>query len=146
MEKVTYKGRVYSRDPNAKNKSHQLYYRRKKYDSRSKKYVQTILHRVIWEDAHGPIPWDHIIHHIDGDSNNNKLDNLGCIPVRDHLSKYHGEGKYKNAVEKPCMRCGILFKAKTKRSHMCLECSNIIHGSFQERIKWYNRKEDHDKV
>jgi hypothetical protein len=139
MEKVTYNGKIYSRDPNSKNRSHRIYYRRLKYDFKRKKYVESSLHRVIWEDHNGPIPWDHIIHHIDGNSSNNDISNLLCIPLKDHLSKYHGEGKYKNSVEKSCMRCGQTFIAKTKRSKLCRNCSDIIYSSSEESRKWYSR-------
>lgn len=137
MERITYKGRIYTRDPNAKTQSRRIYFRRMKYDSKSKKYIQTILHRVIWEDHYGAIPWDHIIHHKDGDSNNNELSNLECIPLRDHLSKYHQEGKYKNAQDKTCHRCGITFKAKTKRSRFCKDCNIIFAHSSIEYRRWH---------
>lgn len=142
MEKVTYRGRVYSRDPNAKNLSRRTYYRRQKYDSRTKKYIQTLLHRVIWEDHNGPIPYENIVHHIDGNPDNNNLSNLACIPLRDHLSKYHGEGKYKNAKERSCDRCGSTFKAKTKRSKLCFDCITILDRSGDERRKWDCKKKN----
>jgi len=128
---VIYKGRVYSRNPNAKTRSHRLYYRRKKYDSRTKRYVQVLLHHAIWEDHFGKIPWGNIIHHLDGNSSNNDLSNLACIPLQDHLSKYHGEGKYKNAVPTTCSRCGAVFPAKTKRSKFCKGCSEIRYHSLE---------------
>ena len=139
MEKIVYKGRVYTRNPNAKTLSRRTYYRHKKYDSRSKRYIYETLHRVIWSDVHGKIPYDNIIHHADGNPNNNDISNLVCIPLRDHLSKYHGERKYKNSKDVPCMRCGKTFKAKTKRSLLCLDCSNLLYSSNKERLRWLVR-------
>ena len=46
------------------------------------------LHRRIWEDAYGPIPPNHVIHHLDGDIDNNDLDNLSIMNGSVHR-EYH---------------------------------------------------------
>lgn len=38
------------------------------------------LHRIVYTLAHGFIPKDWVIHHIDGDKLNNDIDNLIAIP------------------------------------------------------------------
>lgn len=125
-ERVTFLNRIYVRHPDSKYLSHQRYYRRKRYDSRTKKYKWDLLHRVIWEHYNGKIPSDCVIHHKDGNPLNNNIENLECIPGRDHLSKYHdGTHRYKNAKERLCLNCGEGFLAKTKRSRYCLDCSNL---------------------
>jgi hypothetical protein len=48
-----------------------------------------LLHRAVWEDAHGSIPPKHHIHHIDHDRSNNCLSNLECVPAGEHVA-YHG--------------------------------------------------------
>ncbi len=47
-----------------------------------------LLHRRMWEDAHGPIPdgWD--IHHLDEDKLHNDLANLECLPKAEHTRLY----------------------------------------------------------
>ncbi len=45
-----------------------------------------LLHRVIWEDAHGTIQDGRHIHHIDGCRTNNLLENLECISPGEHAS------------------------------------------------------------
>lgn len=47
------------------------------------------LHRVVWQDANGPIPEGHHIHHIDRDRGNNSLENLEAVPAREHFPRYH---------------------------------------------------------
>lgn len=37
-------------------------------------------HRIVWEEANGPIPKDHIIIFLDRDYHNCELSNLRCIP------------------------------------------------------------------
>jgi len=50
-----------------------------------------INYRKIWEHYYGPIPKDdtgrsYQIHHIDGNKNNNNIENLMCLSIEDH---YH---------------------------------------------------------
>ena len=47
-------------------------------------------HRIVWEQAHGPIPPGYIIHHKDGNGKNNSLDNLELMTRREHV-KHHSE-------------------------------------------------------
>lgn len=39
-------------------------------------------HRMIWEEAHGPIPKGHVVIFLDGDRTNTVLDNLAMIPQK----------------------------------------------------------------
>lgn len=53
----------------------------------NKGYYKTTyaLHRKIWEDTFGEIPLEYHIHHKNGDTTDNRLENLECI----HKSKHH---------------------------------------------------------
>ena len=84
-----YLGRVYTRDVDSKYPQKRNYFYRKRYDSRSKKYIKDSLHRVTWEHHNGPIPWDCVIHHIDHNPLNNDISNLECIPAYLHLRNCH---------------------------------------------------------
>ena len=46
------------------------------------KYVQQ--HRLLWEQVHGAIPEGFVIHHLNGIKNDNRLENLACLPVAAH--------------------------------------------------------------
>jgi hypothetical protein len=67
-------------------------------------------HVVAWEAAHGPLPEDWVVHHVDGDKLNNALPNLEAMPRSDH-SRLHGG--YVRGVEggwmKRCTSCGELL-------------------------------------
>ena len=44
-----------------------------------------VLHRVIWEEAHGPIPEGHMIIFLDQDKGNFELSNLAMISRKEHV-------------------------------------------------------------
>ena len=44
-------------------------------------------HRKVWEDYNGLIPENWIIHHIDGDKWNNKIENLEAMPRYEHKTR-----------------------------------------------------------
>lgn len=46
------------------------------------------LHVYVWRTNNGDVPKDYEVHHIDGDKDNNEIDNLSCIPKAEHKS-YH---------------------------------------------------------
>lgn len=47
------------------------------------------LHLEMWEQANGPIPAGHDVHHRDGDKTNNVLDNLELLTKSEH-GRRHG--------------------------------------------------------
>ena len=42
-------------------------------------------HRRIWIEHHGDIPYFWHVHHKNGDSLDNRLENLECLPGREHM-------------------------------------------------------------
>lgn len=51
---------------------------------------RAFLHRVVWYLAHGPLPPDWDVHHLDHDKTNNDLANLHALSKADH-ARLHGE-------------------------------------------------------
>lgn len=68
---------------------------------------QKLQHRVVWEQAHGPIPKGCQIHHKNEDRSDNRLENLECLTVLQHKRLHAGwirneDGEF---VAKRCKTC-----------------------------------------
>ena len=77
-ETIEYNGRAYHRYPDAKEPSRRIYYR----------CGSEWLHRQIYIDNHGPIPEGYIVHHIDGNPENNDPSNLECVSPKEHSQRH----------------------------------------------------------
>jgi hypothetical protein len=59
-------------------------------------------YRKVWEKTYGQIPIDNAgrsyeIHHIDGNRNNNSLENLKCISIEEHYTVHKEQGDFRAA-------------------------------------------------
>ena len=126
MERETYfyNGYRFHRYPNSKCESDRKYYRG--WVKINGKFVKTYLHRYIWYLANGEIPKGYCVHHIDGNYDNNTLDNFTILPADEH-EKLHiekfGERTWKSI-------CKGLEKAQ--------ECAKVWHSSEEGR-KWHSQ-------
>ena len=57
-------------------------------------YVKNVyLHNLIWVNFYGkPVPKGYVIHHINGDKTDNRIQNLQCVKNEVH-SRYHNKGR-----------------------------------------------------
>ena len=90
VETVWYKGKKYTRYPDSKKPNHRRYFQR----HGSSRLPPVSLHRVVWEGHNGPVPKGYAIHHKDGDTGNNFIENLECLPQSDHQKLHWAEGSY----------------------------------------------------
>jgi hypothetical protein len=65
-----------------KDSTGRLYHYSKIADS-----VWVLTHRLMWEQANGPIPPKHVVRFIDGDTLNLQLTNLECIPMSENANR-----------------------------------------------------------
>lgn len=47
------------------------------------------LHRQVWESIFGKIPRGYVVHHIDGNTKNNNIENLKIMTQSEHLKLHH---------------------------------------------------------
>jgi hypothetical protein len=85
VESITYKGVVFRRYPDSRQKAHRRYY--KPGGQHITRGVQA-LHQEVYKDNFGPIPPGHQIHHKDGDYSNNAPENLVCLSRGRHYSEH----------------------------------------------------------
>lgn len=141
-EVIEYKGFRYRRYPHSTSPSQRRYF------SRNSRGKHIALHRVIWEEAHGKIPDGHDIHHKNGDTSDNRLENLECLSRAAHRSQhcvpdptpqqlYKREWSRRNRAprkkaeptKKTCQQCGKDYETfQPKRSKFCsTACQQLSH-------------------
>lgn len=59
------------------------------YESTTNNRKTIFKHRLIWMLNKGEIPKNYIIHHINGDKKDNRIDNLECISRSEHKIKHN---------------------------------------------------------
>lgn len=82
VEKVFFNGYTYRRYPNSKNASDRHYFKR------STKETALYLHREVWKFYNGEIPEGCHIHHKDGNTANNSIENLECVDPKEHSARH----------------------------------------------------------
>lgn len=68
--------------------------------SKKEKNKGKFLHRLIYEDHFGEIPKSCVIHHIDGNKNNNDINNLQCMARSFHIWYHHTGAKRSDETKK----------------------------------------------
>lgn len=101
------------------------------------------VHRVVWEETHGPLPRNWDIHHINGDKLDNRPENLQAMPRRVHRmihAGYRWDGK---GWTKLCMGCArfksVLHDFYRKPNGMleykCRECTAKYMAEWRRKQK-----------
>lgn len=71
------------------------------------------VHRLIWEDWYGkPVPKGYVIHHINGDKTDNRIQNLQCVESGVHTRFHHKGKKCKPFTEEHKKKLGKSKKGK----------------------------------
>lgn len=107
-ENIRFNGRSYNRYPESNRSSHQKYFNRAGGNG--------LLHRDVWEHHNGPVPKGHHVHHIDGDTTNNCITNLECLPSKEHF-KLHVEDRKKHGISNKNLEHLSLIREKAKEWH-----------------------------
>jgi len=99
---------------------HYVYY----WDGEEKKCVYR--YQWKWKQAHGEIPEGHHIHHKNGDTSDDRLENLACVEGHSH-HQLHGRemvaDKLHNRRAHVCETCGTEFMRKPRKNRPDRFCS-----------------------
>ena len=94
-------------------------------------------HRWVWEQAYGPIPDGYVVHHVDGNRQNNDLSNLTLMTPSDH-SQLHRRldglnGRWSRDYD-ACIVCGT-----TSRKHqghgLCTRCYKRRRNGYDPSVQ-----------
>lgn len=69
---------------------------------------QALGHVVAWESVNGPKPEGYQIHHVNGDKQDNRLENLVLVDPTTHKRLHSGCELRDGEWWKPCHVCGVL--------------------------------------
>jgi HNH endonuclease len=70
-----------------------------------------LVHRLVWIDAHGPIPRGYVIHHRNGNSRDNRLANLELLTRAAHNARHcwpqRKRHRRRHAPQRPVRLCSM---------------------------------------
>lgn len=85
------------------------------------------LHRLIWETYKGEIPKGYIIHHINGNKKDNRIENLACISQKEH--------NIIHAKDRPIWNKGLTAKNSKKWKKTLLKAVETRTKNYFEKCK-----------
>lgn len=135
-ETIIYNGQKYNRYPESKRRQLRVYYW--KHDKW--KSPPIALHRQIWIDNFGEIPAGYSVHHKDGNTFNNSIDNLEIFSKSKHSVLHIAKRRVRKIGICENSQCGREFsyfsirKAKYCSINCLRECYNASRRKKIEKI------------
>lgn len=98
-----------------------------RYKRKNKNGKNLQLHRLIWETYRGPIPKGYIVHHINGNKKDNRIENLSCISVKEH-NKIH-------AKDRPIWNKGLNKNSSKKWANTLSKAKVVRNKNYFQKCK-----------
>ncbi len=87
------------------------------------------LHRYVWECANGPIPDGMHVHHVNGDTSDNRIENLQLLSIQAHAELH----KQRHPKTKECVVCGSTFTPHPTKRKRAQTCSKPCYSELARR-------------
>jgi hypothetical protein len=92
---------------------------------------------LVWEVFNGPVPSGYVVHHIDHNKLNDRLDNLMLMSVSDHFS-HHNKGVKKSDKWKESIKKSSKDRSKKLSERMSGKNNPMYGKSATKGTKWWN--------
>lgn len=127
VETFILNGIIFRRYPHSDNWADRNYFRPN--GTHIKRGIEA-LHRELWKAAHGPIPRGYDVHHKDGDTSHNVIENLECIPAIEHQRNH----EYTKSDEYKARRRDNLDRQRDKAN--AWHASDAGHEWHSQNSSW----------
>ena len=97
-----------------------------------------MLHRYVWIKHNGEIPEDYVVHHIDGNKENNNISNFTLMSNYEH-SKMHGDELMENKHDEIMENLSLRFSEESKSKQKAWRESEEGKRFFVEQAKRIKR-------
>lgn len=112
---------------------------RRLYDGVSKRLRME--HDLVWERTHGPIPAGFVVHHVNHDKLDNRIENLELLDPLTHKRHHSGCEKRNGIWWKPCRKCSVMKPVTEYYAHQdwisawCKACqiANAVRNKRKRR-------------
>lgn len=108
---------------------------------------KTYEHRIVWEKYYGKIPKGYVIHHIDGNKLNNKIENLQLMLLSEH-AKMHaiknklGKNRVGNIPPNKTSKDVIQKIKELRKKQVFLKDIVLITGLSYPTVQKYAKQKD----
>lgn len=95
--------------------------------------LHRLYHRALYEDAHGRLPREMVVHHKDLDRSNNDLTNLQAMTYSEHNALH--EALRPKVYSGTCIECSDAFMARYRHTKYCSDkCANRRHNRTAKAV------------